>query len=97
MGSEIAIKSDVARRLLPAGYKGKIDLNDLATQVKQASDQGNESLSKLKDITSGGWLSQTWKSKDINICVRDSLVAISALSKAQLVLQAITAELNRLF
>jgi len=94
-GTEIILKSDVAKRLLPSGYKGKINLDTLADQVNDASRKGNQSLTKLKEATSGGYLSQLRNSTDINACVRDSLEAISTLSKAQIALQAITAEINQ--
>lgn len=94
MNSEIVLKSDVAKSLLPTGYKGNINLNDLATQVKKANDQGNRSLEKLKEMTSGSFIGQLWNGKDINVCMRDSLDAISTLSRSQLILQAMTADLN---
>ena len=95
MSTEIVLNSDAAKKLLPESYKGRVNLNSLASSIQKASKQGSASLIKLKDVTSGGWLSQAWNSTDINRCVHDSLESIATLSEAQIALQAVTAEINQ--
>jgi hypothetical protein len=89
------LTSDVAKRLLPERYSGKINLEMLATQVGEASDLGNRSLEALSELTARNSVIQIVQSGKINSHVKDSLTAIHKLSEAQIGLQAITAELNQ--
>lgn len=66
MSTKIVLKSDADKRLLPDNYIGKVNLTVLAVEIKSASNLGNTSLAKLKEATSGGWVSQTWNATDIN-------------------------------
>ena len=95
MNTEIILKNDAAKSLLPDSYRGKINLSNLAVEINRASNLASTSLAKLKDVTSGSWINQAWNITDINRCIHDSLEAISTLSKAQIALQAITAEINQ--
>jgi hypothetical protein len=76
--------------LIETNFKDHTDLHALATEVTTALTVGKESLEKLKESTSGNWLSQAWNSSDINRKMVDSLESIHLLGKAQLSFQKIT-------
>lgn len=76
--------------IVDKNYKDHAELRALATEVNTALTVGKASLDKLRESTSGNWLSQAWNSSDINRKMVDSLEAVHLLGKAQLSFQKIT-------
>jgi len=76
--------------IIETSFKDQTDLRALATEINTALTVGKESLEKLRESTSGNWLSQAWNGSDINRNMVDSLESIHLLGKAQLSFQKIT-------
>lgn len=90
----LVVTSQLAQRLLPQVYGGKVDLNHLAQQIQAASEKGKSTMDRLKIKTDKHGLLQAFDIKDINKGMVESLEYVQQLSEAQIALQALTADIN---